>query len=206
MATVGGGVLRPWVKAAVAAARQPREFGILLAEEVDHRAYRRAEIVKVEAVETASALIATALVVAPQPADELVDLAVAPHPDREALERPHLSFAFRSMTDIAVDRRAVGPVALDRDDIEPVAFDQLARDGRSGAIEFARPMARLAEQDDARIAKAAEEFTKRAVVDVGQRLGRVRDQSRQSFQFSEHSSILPRRSVGRNGRRPDSPA
>src|SRR4051794_11625682 len=121
MAAVGGGIFGPRFEAAVAAARQPSELGILLAEEVDHPAHRRAEIVKVEAVETAAALVGAILVVAPHPADELVDLAVAPHPAGEALESPHLAFALRPMADIAVDRCAIGPVALDRDDIEAVA-------------------------------------------------------------------------------------
>src|SRR3954447_7233687 len=105
MAAVSRRIVRPWIKATVATARQSPELRILLIEEVDHRAHRRAEIVKVEAVETAAALVGMTLVVAPHPADELVHVSVAPHPAGEALKRPHLAFALRAMTDIAVDRR-----------------------------------------------------------------------------------------------------
>src|SRR5438105_14577187 len=141
MAAVGGGVFGPWIEATVPAAGEPGELGVLLLEEVDHRAHRRAHVVEVEPVEARHLLVRSALIVPTHPADEAVGLLVAPHPGWEALERAELAFARRPVADVAVERRRVGPVALDRDDVEAVPLDQLTRDRRAGAVEFASPVA-----------------------------------------------------------------
>src|SRR6185503_18220486 len=87
VAAVERRVLGPRVEAAVASVREPPELGILLVEEVDDRAHRPGEIVEVEPIEAAHPLVCAVPVVAMQPADERVELLVAPHPEGEALER-----------------------------------------------------------------------------------------------------------------------
>jgi hypothetical protein len=74
------------------------------------------------------------------------------------------------VADISVERRRVGPIAFDRDDVEAVPLDQPPRNGRAGAIEFAGPVARLAEQHDARVGIEVEELAERPVVHVRQGL------------------------------------
>src|SRR5437868_11716191 len=140
------------------------------------------------------------LIVLPLPANERIELAVAPYPGRKALERLELALAPWPVTDIAVDGRCIGPVSLDSDDGESVPFNQAARNCRTGAVEFTRSMARLAEQHYAGVGETVEELPERAIVDVGQRLGSVRDQPRQHIEFSvEHLSSLPRRLAGQSG-------
>src|SRR5438309_11945778 len=99
----------------------------------------------------------------PHPADERVDLGVAPHPRREALECRELAFAPWSMADVPVDRRRVRPIRLHRDDIEAVSLDQPPRNGVAGAVELARPMACLAQQPHACVAEAVKELAERRV-------------------------------------------
>src|SRR5689334_12160278 len=114
MSAIERRILGPRIEAAVAAVREPPELGILLVEEVDDRAHRPAEIVEVQTIKSAHLLIGAVPVVPMKPADECVELLVAPHPEREALECLELARAPFAMADSAVDRRRVGPIRLDR--------------------------------------------------------------------------------------------
>src|SRR5215204_4132287 len=66
------------------------------------------------------------LVLGPQPLHEIAHLDVAPHPGREARERPLLSRERGVMAHIGVDAGGVRPIGFDRDDGEAVPFDQPA--------------------------------------------------------------------------------
>ena len=207
MAAVGCGILGPGLEAAVSLAGQAGELRLLLGKEVDDRAHRAAEVVEVEPVEAGHRLVRSAVIVLPQPADESVDLGVAPHPGREALEGAKLPLALRPVTDIAVDGRRVRPVRLDGDNAKAVPLDQPFRDCGTGAIEFGRAVAGLAEQDHARVGEAIEDVPEGRIVDVRQRLGRSADQLRQQLQLDiKHRASLLRRSAARSGLRRDSPA
>ena len=61
------------------------------------------------------------------------------------------------MAHVVVDARGVGPVGLDRDEVEAAPHDELLRDARAHPVELGRPVRRLAEQDDARVADALEQ-------------------------------------------------
>src|SRR3954454_7293440 len=99
MAAVERRLFGPGVEAAVTAMREAGELGILLLEEVDHGAHRRGEIIKVEPVEARHPLVGALLIVAAQPPDERIDLPVAPHPRRKALEGSKLALARRPVAD-----------------------------------------------------------------------------------------------------------
>ena len=78
--------------------------------------------------------------------------------------------------DVVVDARGVGPVGLDRDELEAAPLDELLRDAGAHPIELARPVGRLAEQHDARVADALEERVDGRRLDVVDRLGGLADQ------------------------------
>src|ERR1019366_3103277 len=123
-------------------------------------------------------VIRVAPVVRAQPVDEVVHLLVAPHPRREARERRELERrATGTAEHVVVDPGSVGPVALHRDEVEASTGDELARDARAHAVELARAMRRLAQQDEARVADSIDERVERRGLDVVDPIGRFADEA-----------------------------
>ena len=147
----------PGAQAAVAAARLVRGLGIDLVEVAQDGIDRGVEAVDVEAAELGPALRRPMLVLGPQPLHEIAHLDVAPHPGREARERPLLSRERGVMAHIGVDAGGVGPIGFDRDDGEAVPLDEPAGDRGPGAVEFRGAVARLAEQHHLGVGKAVEQ-------------------------------------------------
>lgn len=106
-----------------------------------------------------------------QPSEKCRDLFVAPHPGREALEGRVGGGRGRATANLAVDGRRIGPVSLDCDDREPLLLDQAPRNRIAGAVEFGGAVAGLAEQNDAGIGEAVDEFGEGRIVDTGQQFG-----------------------------------
>ena len=71
--------------------------------------------------------------------------------------------------DIGVIDRRIGPVCLHRDDVEAVAVDQHLGDARPRLVELGGAVRRLAEHDDAAVAKALDEIAK--LVQIAEWLG-----------------------------------
>src|SRR5215218_1949559 len=159
-------MIRPGFQAAIAAPRDIRGFRILPFEEVDDGAHGCVKVIEVQPEEACHLLVRALGIVLAKPADEVVHFRVAPHPGWKALERPILALSPRAMPYVAVDGRGVRPVGLHRNDVEPVTLDQPLPDGRARTVEFARSMARLAEQDDARVTEAVEHGPERRI-DLG---------------------------------------
>ena len=165
------------------------------------------EIVEIEPVKAGHRLGHARLIVAAQPADEGFDLRVAPHPGREAAERRLLPLAPRPMADEAIDIGRVGPVGLDRDDVEAVSLDQPARDRGAGAVEFAGAVARLAEQDDPRLAEPVERAGEGGIVDRRQQLrGGAQPRRERVALLTRLGPAFARRSGARSGPGRDPPS
>ncbi len=184
-------IATPRHQAAVALARQLRRAGVDVVEIIDHRPHRAREIVEVEPVKAGHGAGIAPFIVGAQPADEGVDVGVAPHPGREALESRLLALALRPMPDIAVDIGRVGPVRLDRDDVEAVPLDQPPRDRRASAVEFGRAVARLAEQDEAGVAEPVEWRGEAGIIDLRQRLGGIAHQCRKRIGHRSRQPCSP---------------
>ena len=115
------------------------------------------QAVKVQTVETALPLSSRTalLVVLVQPADEVADNHVAPHPGREALEAPQRllgSVVIAESPHVAVDPVGVGPVGLGRDRAEALLLDQPLCDLGASLVELVSAVRALADQHDARVA------------------------------------------------------
>ncbi len=95
-------------------------IGKMFAKVSEHVIQRIPEAVDIQAVEADSLLTGPVVVVLPEPANKLADLAVGPHPGRPAIElAQHLCGALASIAvtfDKPVDAVAVGPVAFDGDE------------------------------------------------------------------------------------------
>jgi hypothetical protein len=137
------------VEAPVARAGPRRGLGVDGLEVVDDGAHRLAQAVEVEAVEAGAAAVVA------QPLDELDDHPVAPHPAREADEVAErlLGVAVGAEgLDVAVHARRGRPVGLDGDAARAAALDEPARELGAQRVELVRPVRRLAEQHEPRVA------------------------------------------------------
>ena len=119
-----------------------------------HDRDRRVETVEIEAVE------ADVWCVHPEPADEVADVSIAPHPLRESLESAEriLRALIRTATlDEAVHALRVRPIRLDGDGIEALLQDEPLGDRRTLTIELVSAVRRLPEKNEARVADLLEE-------------------------------------------------
>jgi hypothetical protein len=118
------------------------------------------QAVEVQTVDSHRRSARTAAVVErAQPAREVDDVGIAPHPGQEALKAAQrlLRVGVRAGTlDVAADAVGSGPVALDRHLYEAALGDQAARDPGPPAVELVRAVAGLAPQHQARVADALE--------------------------------------------------
>ena len=104
------------------------------------------------------------VVVGAEPADEVEHVGVAPHPGGEppeARQRIDGLGVVAAAADVAVDAIGVRPVGLDGDGGEPLLADQPLGDLGALAVELVRPVRRLAEQHEARV---ADQIQQRVVV------------------------------------------
>src|SRR5829696_6980290 len=169
----------PGAQAAIAAARLVCGLGIDLVEVAQDGIDRGVEAVDVEAAELGPALRRPMLVLGPQPLHEIAHLDVAPHPGREARERPLLARKRGVMAHIGVYAGGVRPVGFDRDDGEAVPLDEPAGDRGAGAVEFRAAVARLAEQHHLGVGEAVEYGAERlGIEDRRKRLAMAADGAR----------------------------
>jgi hypothetical protein len=112
-----------------------------------------------------------------QPANEIEDIGIAPHPLREAfkpgegIDAVHVRpFAAH----IAIDAVGVGPIRFRRNGVESLLINQALGDESAFAVEFVRPMTGFAEQNKTGVAHHLDE---RIVVvrRTGQRVGGAAD-------------------------------
>ena len=95
-----------------------------------------------------------------QPADEVEDVGVPPHPGRETLEagkRVRGLGVLAGAAHEAVDPERVGPVGLDGDGVESLLANEAFRQDGALPVELVRAVRGLADQDEARAADPVEE-------------------------------------------------
>ena len=152
------------IEARVADARAARGFGIDFSEIGEHRFNGCAKAVQVEAVEADPSIGRLRVVVRAEPADEIEDVGVAPHPGGEAPEAGQRFDGIRvcaGATNVAVHAIGVGPVGFDGDGGEPFLGDQPLRDQRAFPVELVCAVAGFADHHDTCVADARQ---KRVVV------------------------------------------
>ena len=142
-------------------ARPVGRLGVDLVQVGDHGLHRGVQAVEVQTVEAdLAACPADAVVVVAEPADEVEDVGVAPHPGRESPESRQgvdgLGIV-AAAADEAVDAIGVGPVGLDGHGVEALLADQPLGDLRTLAIKLVRAVRRLADQDEAGVADQLQE-------------------------------------------------
>ena len=125
--------------------------GIDAVEVGDHLRHGAVQAVEVEAVEPAlaAAVGRAAPVVPSQPADELADDGVAPHPCREAFEAAQRFFrggVVAQCPDVAVHPIGVRPVGLGGDGDETLLLDQPLGDLGARLVELVGPVRTLADE------------------------------------------------------------
>src|SRR5947209_2048403 len=161
---------------AEAAVVTPRSCGCGGIDSVEIRYYRldRAlQAVKVQAVEADPTAKLARLVEIAQPADEVEDVGIAPHPGRqfsEARERIDRVGIGAPPGDVAADAQPVRPVGLDGDRGKSELVDQSLGDLATLAIELVGSVGGFADHDDARAADVLNDCGI-AVVGVCERAG-----------------------------------
>ena len=153
-------VLTEVIEAAVASSRSKRRLRIDLVEIRQHRLGRGPKAVEIEPIEAGTRRRRHPVVVRPEPADKIEDVGVAPHPGREATEITERLLGILVDTrasHVPVDAVGVGPVGLDGHGGEALLLDEAPRDERPFAIKLVRPVRRLTEQHDTRVADPMDE-------------------------------------------------
>jgi hypothetical protein len=143
------------LEAGVSLAGARGRCGIDGAEIAEHRLNRRVEAVEIEPVEADAPSGGTVAVEFAQPAQELDDDVVPPHPARkarESVERARGPALVRLQAHPPARAVRVRPVRLDGDDVERVPLQEGGGEIGANAVELLRPMGRFADQDDARAA------------------------------------------------------
>lgn len=167
VAAVVGRVFLPGAQATIAPPGSGGGRRIGAIQIIQHFAHRAAEAIDVQAAKLDALLGGQRGIVLTQPAHEAVDLAIAPHPAREALEGIFGPGDGLALPTMAVDARGIGPVRLDRDDGEPVLFDQPPGDCGAGPIELGSAVAGLTDQHDPRVGVALEGVGEARLVEGG---------------------------------------
>ncbi len=119
---IGLGVVAVEVKAGVAVARALGRLGVDLVQIGNHGRHRGVQAIEVQAVETDLRRAGPdRVVVVAEPADEVEDVGIAPHPGGESLEsrqRVNGLGVVAATADIAVNAIGVGPIGLDGHRVE----------------------------------------------------------------------------------------
>ena len=141
-----------------------RRGGIDPLQVPDHRFDRRVQAVEIEAVEPDLPATATPVVEIAQPADEIHDVGVPPHPGREPAKPAEGIGGVAILADpgrVAAHPQRIGPIGLDRDGGEPFPLDQQPGDLGAFAVELVRTVGRLADENDAGVADPVDERPER---------------------------------------------
>ena len=194
-AAIGHGVPLPGREASVPLARRGTGFGIDPVQIVEHRANRPGHVVDVEPVEAGTVVHRPVGIVRVHPADQRLDVGVAPHPGGEALERRFRAGPRLAMADEAVDGGGIRPIRLDRDDGEAVVLDEVPSDGGTRLVEFAGAVARLPQQQHPAIREPIEQAAECRIVERGQRLCRFGDHLRQRLLARGAGGVIARRAA-----------
>jgi hypothetical protein len=155
------GVRAELFEAAVAVAGAFGGGGVFAIEVGEDRAHGAGKRVEVQAIEpNFRAARGERVVVIAEPADEVEDVGVAPHPGGEAeevAERVDGGRVVAGVLDEAVHAVGVGPVGFDGDGGEAFLFDQPAGEEGAVAVELVRAVGGLADEDVAGVADGREE-------------------------------------------------
>jgi hypothetical protein len=95
-----------------------------------------------------------------QPAHEVEDVGIPPHPGREAFEASKRLFGVRVAglaADVPIDAVGVGPVGLDGDGPESLFDDQALRQDRPFPVELVSAVGGLPDQDERAVSDAFED-------------------------------------------------
>ena len=124
-------------------------FGVDFAEVTQHRFDRSVQTVKIEAVETAFSIFECLLVVVlAQPADEIEDIGIAPHPLREPLKSVQGLDAVDVAASVAnepIHSIGIRPIGFNRDRVEPALRDEQFRNLRANPIKLVGAVTRFAD-------------------------------------------------------------
>ena len=168
-AAVTGRLGAPGNETAVALPRDPGGLRVDRVEVMQHRLDRGAEAIDIEPVEARLAVrVGDCGVDLLQAVEELRNLAVAPHPGREASEGGLWQHGPGQAAHIGFVDRSVRPVGFHRNDVEAVAVDQPLGDPRPRLVELGRAVGCLAKQDDAAVAEPFDKIAK--LVQIAERL------------------------------------
>ena len=171
-AAIGRRFGAPGRQASVTLARLDCRAGIDLVEIIQHGGHGRPHVVEIQTIEGRATGHRAGSVVFAHPAEERLDVGVAPHPGGKAAERRVRHHLVGLQPHMPVDGRRIGPVGFDRHGVEAVLFNETPGDRRAGAIEVAGPVARLAQENHARVSIAVEGLREGGIVEVRERLGR----------------------------------
>ncbi len=144
-----------------------------MVEEIEHGGPGGIQAIEVQAVKTKPLRPRRlAVIVLPQPANEVKHVRVAPHPGGKALEIREGLDGFLVVAlalEEAIDPISVRPVGLDGHGGEAFFPDQAFGDLRPGAIELVSSVRRFSKQDETRV---ADQLQQRVVVggSAGQRV------------------------------------
>src|SRR5258708_3642534 len=134
------------IEAGIALPRASRGLWIDFCEVAQHCFNRGIETVKVHAVEADLFFVARLLVVVfAQPADEVQNIGIAPHPRWETLETSErfVGVAIRAIAaNVPVDAVSVWPIGLNDHATELLLLDQALRNPGAFAIKLMRAVTR----------------------------------------------------------------
>ena len=142
-------------EATVMMPRALRRFRIDFAQISQHRFDRSVQTIKIEPVKAAFPIFERLLIVVlAQPADEIEDIGIAPHPLREPFEtaqRFHAIDVVARAANEPIDAIGVRPICFHRDGVEAALRDQPFGNLRANPVKLVRAVTRFADQNEARI-------------------------------------------------------
>ena len=154
--SVSGDVLSEMFETTVIMSRAFCRFGIKFVQVSEHRFDRSVQTVKIESIESAFAIFERLLIVVlAQPADEIEDVGVSPHPLRKTLEpaqRFHAVAVFARAADKPVDAIRIRPICFHGHGAKAALRNQDLRDLSANPIKLVGAVTRFADQNKARIA------------------------------------------------------
>ncbi len=128
--------------------------GVDLVEIVNDGTDRCVQAVEIQPIK-ACLVVRMGVVVVPQPAHEVLDDGVAPHPvgkAAEIVERIERCSIVVCIAHVAIDAEGVWPVGFGSNRTEPAFLNEPTSDSGALTVELLRAMTRLADQDEAGVA------------------------------------------------------
>ena len=158
---VGLRVFAEVFEAGVAVAGARRSFRIHLVEIGEYRLHRSVHAVEIEAEEAGFGLpLGERVIVSAQPADEVEDVGVAPHPCRKALKSIQGLGGIDVLAEalhVAVDAVGVGPVRFDGDGAEAFLANETLSDQCAVAVELMGSVGGFSDEYEASISDEVEQ-------------------------------------------------